>query len=51
METNIPYHLIDIAEPGEEFSVFDFQKHFIKAFHAITTRMKIPVLCGGTGLY
>ena len=47
----IPYHLIDIAEPGEEFSVFDFQKNFIQAFQHIASKNKIPVLCGGTGLY
>jgi len=47
----IPYHLIDIAEPGEEFSVFDFQKNFINAFQNIVSKNKIPVLCGGTGLY
>ena len=47
----IPYHLIDIAEPGEEFSVFDFQKNFINAFQNIILKNKIPVLCGGTGLY
>ena len=50
-EKNIPHHLIDIFEPGEEFSVFDFQKEFIKAFSNITSRNKIPILCGGTGLY
>ncbi|HNW99532.1 MAG TPA: tRNA (adenosine(37)-N6)-dimethylallyltransferase MiaA [Bacteroidales bacterium] len=50
-EKNIPHHLIDIFEPGEEFSVFDFQKEFIKAFNNITSRKKIPILCGGTGLY
>ena len=47
----IPYHLIDIAEPGEEFSVFDFQKKFINAYQNIISKNKIPVLCGGTGLY
>ncbi len=47
----IPHHLIDIAEPGEEFSVFDFQKNFIQAFQNIVSKNKIPVLCGGTGLY
>jgi tRNA dimethylallyltransferase len=49
--TSIPYHLIDIADPGEEFSVFDFQKHFINAFLDITSRDKVPILSGGTGLY
>jgi len=49
--TNIPFHLIDIAEPGEEFSVFDFYKGFISAFNEISGKRKLPILCGGTGLY
>jgi tRNA dimethylallyltransferase len=47
----IPHHLIDIAEPGSEFSVFAFQKAFIQAFAKITARRKLPLLVGGTGLY
>jgi tRNA dimethylallyltransferase len=47
----IPYHLIDIAEPGEEFSVFDFRKNFINAFKDISSKNKTAILCGGTGLY
>src|ERR1035438_2038158 len=47
----IPFHLIDIAEPGEEFSVFDFRKNFINAFTEITSKNKSAILCGGTGLY
>lgn len=46
-----PYHLIDIAEPGDEFNVFEFQKLFCLAFNAITSRHQFPVLVGGTGLY
>ena len=49
--TVVPYHLIDILEAGAEFSVFDFQQEFIKAYHDILSRNKIPVLCGGTGMY
>ncbi len=47
----IPYHLIDIIDPGAEFSVFAFQRLFIQAFEEISSRGKLPVLCGGTGLY
>jgi tRNA dimethylallyltransferase len=47
----IPYHLIDIAEPGEEFSVFDFRRNFINAFNDIASKNKTAILCGGTGLY
>lgn len=49
--STVPYHLIDIAEPGEEFSVFDFQKAFLKAYGEIRSRGRLPILCGGTGLY
>jgi tRNA dimethylallyltransferase len=47
----IPYHLIDILEPGDEFSVFDFQRHFTEAFNLVISRGRVPVLVGGTGLY
>ena len=47
----IPSHLIDIAEPGTEYNVFQFQKDFQIARSSIISRDKTPVLCGGTGLY
>jgi len=47
----VPYHLIDILEPGLEFSVFDFQRDFTAAFKLVTSRGRLPVLVGGTGLY
>jgi tRNA dimethylallyltransferase len=47
----IPYHLVDIVEPGYEYNVFEFQKDFLSAFKSITAQGKLPVLCGGTGLY
>jgi tRNA dimethylallyltransferase len=48
---NIPFHLIDIAEAGEEYNLFRFGVDFKKAFEEITLRKKVPILCGGTGLY
>ena len=48
---HIPYHLIDICEPGEEYSAYRFQNDFIAAFNAIAARGHAPILCGGTGLY
>jgi tRNA dimethylallyltransferase len=48
---SVPYHLIDITEPGEEFNVYSFQHEFLKAYYDITSRKKMPILCGGTGLY
>jgi len=47
----IPYHLVDIVEPGYEYNVFEFQKDFLNAYSAIDERGSIPILCGGTGLY
>jgi len=47
----IPCHLIDILEPGEEFSVFAFQRFFTEAFRLISSRGRLPILAGGTGLY
>jgi tRNA dimethylallyltransferase len=47
----IPYHLIDIADPGEEYSVFRFQQDFLHAWNDIENRKKTAILCGGTGLY
>jgi len=47
----IPFHLIDIADAGSEYNVFQFQKDFVETFNDISGRGKLPVLCGGTGLY
>ena len=47
----IPYHIIDIVEPGYEFNLFDFQENFYKSHHQIIQNDAIPILCGGTGLY
>ena len=47
----IPYHLIDIADLSEEFSVFDYQQRFYEAFTSLQSRGVPPVVVGGTGLY
>ena len=47
----IPVHLIDIVEPGYEYNVYEYQRDFTLALQEIDSRGKIPVLCGGTGLY
>ncbi|MBO4905720.1 MAG: tRNA (adenosine(37)-N6)-dimethylallyltransferase MiaA [Bacteroidaceae bacterium] len=47
----IPYHLIDIAEAGTKYSVFEFQRDFLKAYSSIRENGHLPILCGGTGLY
>ena len=47
----IPYHLIDIREPGTKYNLFEFQQDFFDAYQDIRGRGKVPILCGGTGLY
>ena len=47
----VKYHLVDIAEPGTEYNLFSFIRDFIDAFNGITSQGKLPILCGGTGLY
>ena len=47
----IPYHLIDIAEPGYKYNVFEYQRDFLNAYQSIKQKGRLPVLCGGTGLY
>lgn len=47
----VPYHLIDIAEPGYKYNVFEFQRDFLKAYEDMRSRGLLPVLCGGTGMY
>ncbi|MDL2243810.1 tRNA (adenosine(37)-N6)-dimethylallyltransferase MiaA, partial [Bacteroidales bacterium OttesenSCG-928-J19] len=47
----IPYHLIDIRQPGEKYNLFEYQHDFHRAYEDIRSRGKLPILCGGTGLY
>lgn len=48
---NIPYHLIDIAEAGTKYNIFEYQRDFEKVYKDIRDRGNIPILCGGSGLY
>lgn len=47
----IPHHLIDIAEPGTKYNLFQYQHDFLEAYNDIHTRGKNIILCGGSGLY
>lgn len=47
----IPYHLIDIMEPGTKYNLFQYQQDFHDAYNDIRSRGAVPILCGGTGLY
>ena len=48
---DIPYHLIDIAEAGTRYNVYEWQRDFLDAYEGIMQRGKTPILCGGTGMY
>lgn len=48
---HIPYHLIDICEPGTKYNLFEYQQDFYDVYQDIRHRGVVPILCGGTGLY
>ena len=47
----VPYHLLDVAEPSQDFSAVDYAKAAEQAVSDILSRGRLPVFCGGTGLY
>ena len=49
--TMIRHHLIDIVDAGEKYNLYEFQRDFKKAYNDIVSRGKLPIMCGGTGLY
>jgi len=48
---DIPYHLIDVADAGTRYNVYEWRKGFLDAYADIQRRGKLPILCGGTGMY
>ena len=48
---DVPYHLIDILEPGTKYNLFQYQQDFYDVYQGVLKRGKYPILCGGTGLY
>ena len=50
-DKEIPFHLVDIVNPGSEYNVFDFQQDFLIAYDEILKRGLNAILCGGSGLY
>jgi len=48
---NVPYHLIDIADAGYQYNVFEFQRDFLKVYQAVKEKGTFPVMCGGSGMY
>lgn len=51
VQTIVPCHLVDIREPGYKYSIFEFQKDFHRVYSNMVERDKMPVFCGGSGLY
>ena len=49
-DRSVPYHLIDIVEPGTKYNVFEYQRDFLEAYNDIHRRGRKAVRCGGTGL-
>lgn len=47
----VPYHLIDICNPGDKYNIFEYQQDFLEAYRSCQERGVIPILCGGSGLY
>ena len=47
----VPYHLLDICEPGTKYNLFRYQQDFLDCYEDIRSRGALPILCGGTGLY
>ena len=47
----VPYHLIDMCEPGTKYNLFRYQQDFLDCYEDIRNRGVLPILCGGTGLY
>jgi tRNA dimethylallyltransferase len=47
----IPCHLIDIADPGYKYNVFEYQRDFVKVYSSLRERHVLPVVCGGSGMY
>ncbi len=48
---DVPYHLIDIAAPGQEFNLFEYQRCFRRSYAAVRNRGRLPLMCGGSGMY
>lgn len=50
-DIRVPYHLIDICEPGSKYNIFQYQEDFLAAYENCRSRGVVPILCGGSGLY
>ena len=47
----VPYHLIDIVDAGYKYNVFEYQRDFLEVYEALRASGRMPVMCGGTGMY
>lgn len=49
--SRVAYHLVDIVDPGQRYNVYAFQQDFLRVYNELRRRQRMPVLCGGSGLY
>lgn len=49
--SHVPFHLIDIADAGSRYNLFEYQQDFLRVYRDITSRGLLPVVCGGSGMY
>lgn len=49
--SHVPFHLIDIADAGSRYNLFEYQQDFLNVYSDITSRGMLPVVCGGSGMY
>lgn len=47
----VPCHLMDIADPGYKYNVFEYQRDFLRVYRELKSRNVFPVVCGGSGMY
>ena len=47
----VPVHLVDIVDAGEKYNLFEYQRDFLAAYNDVKSRGRMPVLCGGSGMY
>ncbi len=48
---DVPYHLIDIADAGEKYNLHKYLRDFNQAYNDVLLRERVPVICGGSGMY
>ncbi len=50
-DKKIPFHLVDIVDPGYKYNVYEYQRDFFRVYRELKERDVLPVVCGGSGMY